>query len=127
MTTAFFILLGSMGGIIFLIVHKTVEMGRGKALLSPHIIAKSDVAIQENLHGRIIVARKYIRGKIIRAYIVSIKTAHYLSILFLHRIQDWATKMLERLKGRNHKRNSGSVSFFLKHVSEYKEEMQGKR
>lgn len=116
-----------MAGICFLVWHKMYELNRGKAILSPQLIEKTDAVIVEKVHNRFIEWRKKVFLAAIRWILVARKTVKYLSLLALHKLQAKIASTIDWLKGKGERRASrGSVSFFLKHIAEYKEEMQGR-
>ncbi len=128
MYPSFTVLLVALAGMTFLVAHKMYEQKKGRSIVSPDLLEKTDAVIVANLHERLSLYRKKTLYYIGHSFLVTRKTIQYLSILALHRVQAWTGRTLDRLKGKGDKRASkGSVSFFLKHMAEYKEELQGRR
>ncbi len=127
MYPSFIILLVSVTGISFLVWHKMYELNKGKTILPAQIIEKADAVIVEKVHFRLVEWRKRAFFALIHSLLVVRKTTKYLSLIALHRLQAKISQTINWLKGKGEKRASkGSVSFFLKHIAEYKEEMQGR-
>jgi hypothetical protein len=137
MLTVFIIFCLSLLGLILLFGHKIYEIKKGETLLSVGGVRKRvDVVVENTLYQK----REQLAARTqsaVRAFFLQTKKAfRNFFISVLHEIHAWLTRFLERMKGRTSARKSGtgakkgpvqsgSVSFFLKHVADHKEKMKG--
>ena len=112
----------SLVAIIFLIVHKVMELHKGTPLVFEEMRDKGDSIITKNVmqNGQAFLAKGWLA---FRAAFLMIKGGVYrATVRALHGVQHVIAKTLERVKRAGaHKhvtKKDGSVSFFLKHVSD---------
>lgn len=129
MTTPFTIFLLSLIALIFLIMHKMMELHKGTPLVSAEMRDRGDEIIVENVIEKVklFLAKGWLASR--RAILSARAAVHKVTVDALHAVQRTVVKLIDRLKhagtGRGgatgvgaQKRPAGSVSFFLKHVSD---------
>lgn len=114
----------SLAGILFLIIHKMMELQKGRPLLSQEMLEKTDAVIAEKLHKGKKAVTEGSRFAIRQSWLMIKGVWHGVSLRTLHFLHDSTAKLIERVKnnmrGKHIKRDGGSVSFFLKHIGEEK-------
>ncbi len=128
MTTPFTIFLLSLIALIFLIVHKMMELHKGTSFVSADLRERGDEIILENVVERVklFLAKGWLAAR--RGILSTRGTTQRVTVDALHKVQCAIVKLIERMKhaggGRGgagtgaRKKPAGSVSFFLKHVSD---------
>lgn len=129
MTTPFTIFLLSLIALVFLIVHKMMELHKGTPLVSAEMRERGDEIIVENVIEKVklFLAKGWLASR--RAILSARAAVHKVTVDALHAVQRAVVKLIDRLKhagtGRGgvagvgaRKKPAGSVSFFLKHVSD---------
>jgi hypothetical protein len=127
MTTPFTIFLLSLIALIFLIVHKVMELHKGTSLVSTEMRDRGDEIIVENVIEKVklILAKGWLAAR--RAILSARAATQRVTMDVLHTVQRTTVKLIDRMKhaggGRGgsagaKKKPAGSVSFFLKHVSD---------
>lgn len=132
MTTPFTIFLLSLLALAFLIVHKMMELHRGTSFVSADLRERGDEIILENIVERVklFLAKAWLAAR--RAILSTRAHVRRVAVEALHGIQRVVVKLIERMKHAGNarggaavgsgagtrKKPAGSVSFFLKHVSD---------
>jgi|GEM_PF-2298989 len=134
MTIPFTIFLLSLVAIVFLIVHKMMELHKGVPLVSVEMRERGDEIIVENVIEKIklFLAKGWLAAR--RAILSARAVTRHVIMDALHKAQVAIVKLIDRMKyaggGRgatgagtaagagSRKKPAGSVSFFLKHVSD---------
>ena len=116
----------SLLAIAALIGHKLIEMRRGAPLISQKILDKSDALIEEKLYAKKEELLDRVAHALARTIITTRKTIRAIYFLAVHALHARLSKILERMKRSGIKKNKGSVSFFLKHISEKEDELESR-
>lgn len=128
MTTPFTIFLLSLIALIFLIVHKMIELHKGTPLVSADLRERGDEIITENVVEKVklFLAKGWLAAR--RAILKSRAVTQRYIVDALHGVQRTTVKLIDRMKHAGgarggvgpgaRKKPAGSVSFFLKHVSD---------
>lgn len=113
----------SILALAFLIGHRMYAERRKVSLFSEHTIARLDTFFHD-LYVRMahMVVNWAHQAVLFVLYMRKNAAAQFLQLL--HRAHDWVEQKIEHMKGRNARKHGGSVSFFLKTVAEYKEQLQ---
>ncbi len=127
MTTPFTIFLISLIALIFLIVHKVMELHKGTSFVSADLRERGDEIILENVVERVklFLAKGWLAAR--HAILSTRAVTQRVAVGALHKAQGAIVKLIERMKhagtvrggvAGTKKKPAGSVSFFLKHVSD---------
>ena len=128
MTTPFTIFLLSLIALAFLIVHKVMELHKGSPLVSAEMRDRGDEIIIDNVVEKVklFLAKGWLAAR--RGILSARAATQRVTVDALHKAQRTIVKLIERMKhagaGRGgagagaRKKPAGSVSFFLKHVSD---------
>lgn len=101
-----------------LIGHKLIEMRRGAPLISQKVLDKTDALVEGTLYAKKEELLDRIAHSLARGYVTVRKAIRAIYFLAVHSLHARLSKILERMKRSGVKKNKGSVSFFLKHISE---------
>jgi hypothetical protein len=113
----------SILALAFLIGHRMYAERRKVSLFSEHTIQRLDTFFHD-VYVRVAHALVTFAHQAVLFVLYMRKNAAAQFLQFLHRAHDWVERKIEHMKGRNARKHSGSVSFFLKTVAEYKEQLQ---
>jgi DNA-binding protein len=106
--------------IFLLVLHKVWEMKQGYTFLPRKILNKSDEVIQNRIdyHKEVVIPSSKRNARVL--FFVVNQSVRHVVLVVMHAVHRWVTRVIIKLRGANIRRTKGSVSFFLKHVSEYK-------
>jgi hypothetical protein len=119
----------SLAGIIILLGHKIYEMEKGETIISSSVIQKADALIERKIYQRKDEVLAKIKSKSTDFFTSLLRGLHHISFNAIRTVHARTSSLLETMKGRNSKKNTEapSVSFFLKHVAEVKQDATVKK
>ncbi len=136
MTIPFTIFLLSLAALVFLIVHKMLELRKGAPLVSTGMRDRGDEIITDNImeNAKLLVAKAWLacrrwalalKGFVQRGTVHALHVVQHLLVKLIERTKYAGVKSTGSAPAGGGKKGPGSVSFFLKHVSDEAKRVAG--